>query len=399
MRNFKHMKQILLSLLFVCSFALFGNAQTRTLHKNAEISLLTCDVGNEVYAMYGHSAIRVHDATQGIDWVFNYGLFSFSQPHFVYRFAQGRTDYLLGAQSYASFYSSYKHSRRSVSEQKLNLSLAEKQKLFDFLLWNVQPENATYRYDFLYDNCATRVRDAIENCVDGEIIYGDKIGTLHTFRDLVNHYQQVSPWTNFGIHLLLGSPTDIAAEVHDQMFLPPYLETQYAQTKVKRGNEISNLCEPVHIIYQAPATPTLSPLRLHLPSLVFALVLLFYVLLTMKQWKYSTIKYTADYFWLILNGLIGLILVWFFFFSELPAMRANYNLLWAGALNFPFAFIWMKKSWRTKLVGKYWFIPALMSCGFLLSAPFLPQSFPLPIYLFVLISALRSVFVCYKIQQ
>lgn len=377
-------------------------AQVRELSEQAQISLITCDVSSEVYAMYGHSAIRVLDQQQGLDIVFNYGLFSFSEPNFIYRFAKGRTDYLLGAQNYAGFARSYRQHERSFGEQILNLTADEKQRLFDFLLWNVQPENAEYRYNFLYDNCATRVRDAIEKCISeegGEIIYGEKIGELDTFRDLVDYYQAVAPWTNFGIHLLLGSPTDIQAGMREQMFLPPYLETQYAQSSVRRGEELSPLCEPSEVIYQAPETKTQPWAILHMPSIVFAVLLLYYIIVCFRQWALHNIRYTADYPWLILNGAIGVILVWFFFCSELPAMRANYNLLWAGALNLPFAFIWMRQSWRSRTLRHYWLVPAAMSIGFLLSAPFLPQSFPLPIYLFVLISALRSSFILFKTRK
>ncbi len=387
---------LLIGLLCLC---LPGYTRTSTLSEDAEISLITCDVHDEVYAMYGHSAIRILDDSLGIDVVFNYGLFSFSEPHFVYRFAKGRTDYLLGAQDYPSFFRSYQRSQRSLSEQKLNLKQQEKQSLFNFLVWNVQPENATYRYNFLYDNCATRIRDAIEKCVDGEIIYGDKIGSLNTFRQLVDHFQRVAPWTNFGIHLLLGSPTDINANMREQMFLPPYLETQYAQSKIKRGNEIENLCEPSSVIYKAPETKAQNSFKLHTPSLTMALVLLFYLLLSFKQRNCHTLKYGFDYIWLIFNGLIGLILAWFFFFSELPAMKNNYNLLWAFILNLPFAFFWMKKSWRNNALRFYWFIPAIMSVGFLLTAYFLPQSFPLGIYLVVLCSAVRSLFILYKLRK
>ncbi|MFV0522336.1 MAG: DUF4105 domain-containing protein [Mangrovibacterium sp.] len=392
------MKNCLLLLVLLFSTALPSQARINSLSDEAEISLITCDVHTEVYAMYGHSAIRVRDVSKNMDIVFNYGLFSFSEPHFIYRFAKGKTDYLLGAQNYAAFLRSYQHSKRSLSEQKLNLTSFEKESLFSFLIWNVQPQNATYRYNFFYDNCATRIRDAVEKCIDGEIIYGKRIGDLKTFRQLVDHYQEVAPWTNFGIHLLLGSPADIEADTHEQMFLPPYLEAQYAQTKVKRNDKVSDLCQPARVIYQAPEPESQCKVWLYSPSLVMALLLLCYILLTCKQWKSGNIKYHFDYVWLILNGIIGIILTWFFFFSELPAMKDNYNLLWAFAFNLPFAFAWMKESWRSKMQF-YWFIPSIMSVGFLLSAAFLPQSFPLPIYLFVMCSAVRSLFILYKIRN
>ena len=127
------------------------------------VSLLTCGPGSEIYEYYGHSAIRVMRTDSAeFDLVFNYGVFDFDSDNFALRFALGETDYLCQCQPTKHFLASYERSGRFVDEQVLNLSQEEARRLFAALLDNAKPENATYRYNFFYDNCATRVRDIIE---------------------------------------------------------------------------------------------------------------------------------------------------------------------------------------------------------------------------------------------
>ncbi|UKI45682.1 MAG: DUF4105 domain-containing protein [Phocaeicola vulgatus] len=114
-----------------------------------QISLLTSSpYEGEVFTVYGHAALRVKDDAHKLDYVFNYGIFSFSQPHFIYRFAKGETDYMLGACRYSDYMIEYQMRGSSVTEQKLNLSPEESQRLWLALSVNYEPQNRTYRYNF-----------------------------------------------------------------------------------------------------------------------------------------------------------------------------------------------------------------------------------------------------------
>ena len=137
------------------------------------VSLLTVTPGKMVYELYGHTAIRVREVMPGrlSDWVFNYGTFSFAQPHFVWRFVKGETDYELGVVPYALFYDTYVKEGRGIDELPLNLSPAESRRLVDALSRNLLPENATYRYNFFYDNCTTRAIGMIANAIEGKIVW------------------------------------------------------------------------------------------------------------------------------------------------------------------------------------------------------------------------------------
>lgn len=158
-----------------------------------QFSLLTCAPGNEIYELFGHTAIRYQNFSRGVDLVFNYGMFSFNTPNFVYRFIKGETDYQLGIMPYPYFESEYALRGSSVYQQVLNLRQPEKLKLLELLEENYLPENRIYRYNYFYDNCTTRARDQIENSIQGKVIY-PSVDWIKTFRGIVHEFTQDSPW-------------------------------------------------------------------------------------------------------------------------------------------------------------------------------------------------------------
>ncbi|MBL7807773.1 MAG: DUF4105 domain-containing protein, partial [Saprospiraceae bacterium] len=151
------MKRLLLFLLLL-PFA--GIAQT--LSDSAQISLMTVAPGEFVYSTFGHSAIRVKDPGTRFDRCYNYGTFDFEQPNFLLKFCQGKLLYNLDIESYRSFEYGNLQDRRTMQEQVLNINQEQKQRLFDLLQENYKEENRYYKYDFFYDNCATRIRDIVQ---------------------------------------------------------------------------------------------------------------------------------------------------------------------------------------------------------------------------------------------
>ncbi len=151
------MKKLFLLALLLISLS----AKTQTLlSSKAEISLITCGpYQGELYSAFGHSAIRILDPEFNIDYAFNYGVFDFDQPNFYLNFARGRNDYLLAVYNFSDFKGPYLRDNRYIHEQILQLTQDQKQKIFDFLIWNAQSENRTYRYDYFYNNCSSKVRD------------------------------------------------------------------------------------------------------------------------------------------------------------------------------------------------------------------------------------------------
>lgn len=376
-----------LILFFLLQNALGSNAFT--LSTQAEISVLTCSPGSEAYSVYGHSAIRVNDPVARYDVVFNYGIFDFSTPNFLYRFAKGETDYLLGAYKFSDFYEEYVAEKRSVFEQILDLRQNEKQKIFDFLLWNAKPENRVYRYNFFFDNCATRVRDVIEAGVNGTVIFSEKNHTEKTFRQLIKEYHRKLKWLNFGIDLVVAAPADKVASVKEEMFLPDYLMNHFSTATIQTDIGPRPLVKSKHAVYTAPVVKS-STFSITSPFIVFSVLLILGAFYSVRQYRRNKITHWLDYIIYGINGLMGIILLWFVLYSEHPAMRPNYNLLWAIPLNLFFIIIWKVKRWR-KFTRYYHFILAVWLLLFILLGFLLPQKFHVAIYLLVLILLSRNI--------
>ena len=186
-------------------------------------SLMTCAPGSEIYSLFGHTAIRYENYTRHVDVVFNYGMFSFNTPHFVLRFIKGETDYQLGITPYPYFEAEYAMRGSSVYQQVLNLTQDEKVNLLALLEENYLPENRIYRYNYFYDNCTTRARDRIEECINGQVVYPDSVSGK-SFRSIVHEFTVGSPWDELGIDLCLGSEADKEIGKRLQMFAPFYMK-------------------------------------------------------------------------------------------------------------------------------------------------------------------------------
>ena len=136
-------------------------AQDFKLSEYAAISILTCEPGTDLYASFGHSAIRVQDPMMQLDIIYNYGIFDFYAPNFYTNFIKGKLTYTLGRQYFSDFLFEYEMENRSVKEQVLRLDKNSRDRLFNFLEKNYRPENRDYAYDFFFNNCATKIRDLI----------------------------------------------------------------------------------------------------------------------------------------------------------------------------------------------------------------------------------------------
>lgn len=336
-------------LFFVFAVLLSFNGNAFNLSGRAQVSIITCAPGNQMYSVYGHSAIRVFDPAYNYDVVFNYGIFDFSSPNFLYRFCAGQTDYLLGAYRFDSFLEEYEHDKRSVYEQKLIISPEEKQKIVDFLLWNAKPENRVYRYNFFFDNCATRIRDVVADHIDGGIEYCQK-SDGKTLRTLIKDYHGRLKWLDFGIDFLISSEADRLVTLEEEMFLPDYVMKQFAAVQRKSNGE--KIAGDVKVLYQAPESKA-SGSWLSSPAMVTGLLLLLVLIFTIKQFRKQKLNTALDIVLFGVNGLGGLLVLWFTIYSEHPAMNANYNLLWLVPVNFVFAIIWSVKRWQK--VTSYYF--------------------------------------------
>ena len=291
-----------------------------------QVSLLTCFPGTEVYSLYGHTAIRVKSyAAGGQDWVFNYGVFSFDQPHFIWRFALGECDYQIGALPYPYFAEEYEERGSAVYEQVLNLTPDEKRRVWDFLVGNMRPENREYRYNYLYDNCTTRARDCVEKSVDGEIVYPES-DSVRTFRGIIHQYTVDYPWAELGNDICLGVQADRPISEREEMFAPFYL-LDYVGGAVIRdaaGRERPLVLSTSEIV-KGGAVRVRPEFPLS-PAWAAWLLFAFVAALTVAERLRHARFWQLDILLMALVGAIGLVVTFLFFFSAHPTVGSNWQI-------------------------------------------------------------------------
>jgi len=326
------MKRFFLGLYLILT-CLGANAQLKTPGDSATISLITCSPGKEVYAQFGHTAIRVNDPNNGIDVVFNYGIFSFDTPNFYYKFVKGETDYQLGVYDTRYFIPEYQERNSMVWEQVLNLTSPEKQRLIQSLLINNEPQNRLYRYNFIFDNCATRPRDMILKALDGKI-ENRAINETKTFRQWVGNYVGEKTWVKFGIDLTFGLDADKLASREASMFLPEILmkEMQTVRILASNGTTRNLVSENNILVDKVPEKPEVFTWFSE-PMLMCTLLLIIGIFITVWDTKRKRHYKPFDSALLIVSGITGLIVFYLMFFSVHPLVKYNYNLLWLNPLN------------------------------------------------------------------
>ena len=379
------MKKLLL--LAVLSIILFPKAYSVQLSPESRISLLTCAPGDEIYSYFGHSAIRINDPLSGIDSVFNYGVFSFDSPNFAWRFAKGETDYMLAGERMASFMESYREEQRSVYEQVLNISQAEKQSLFDALVENAKKENRVYRYRHFSDNCSTRLRDQFEKCVNYELQYDPLQDTRLTYRNLVDQCVPGNSWNGLGIKLALGISADKVTTYSQKMFLPDYLMNSMGNAKVVKDGVGVPFLLPKITLFEAE--PIRSGFSLTSPAVVVNLFFLIVALFTFIGYRRKKRMIWLDFLVFFSIGFAGILLSFLCFISVTEATGWNLNLIWALPTHFVFAFLWLVPSLRPKLEWYLKFSAGIVLL-FLITMIFLPQTFHWLVVPLSLVILLRS---------
>ncbi len=297
-----------------------------TLSDSARVSLITCSPGQELYSCFGHSAIRVTDYRQGFDVVFNYGTFDFDQPNFYLNFVRGHMIYMLGVDRFDDFRMQYVYEQRNIYEQELNLNSTDRIKVFDFLVNNAKDENRNYRYDFLYDNCATRIRDVFQKNVDGVKFDYSTFTEQKSFRDLINDYSENEPWQQFGMGLLIGLPVDRQATPAQMCFLPDYLSRAFAHANING----QPLCSKTIQILDVPKPIIETPFYQHFtPTIVFSLFLLLILIIGYSEIRSQKHFYWIDYPLFFVVGLLGTLFFTIGNFTEHTTTQWDLNLIWA----------------------------------------------------------------------
>jgi hypothetical protein len=355
--------KFLITLLFFLPLKII--AQNDSCH--LRISLLTATPGEELYSTFGHSALRVTDTVSNTDIVYNYGTFNFDEPGFYTKFIRGKLMYYLSTEDFESFQYAYQQENRAITEQVLDLSCREKQNIIMLLQANMMAQNRFYKYDFLFDNCTTRLRDLVESATDSTVHFGEVLKTKKTFRDLIYEYLDYNDkqWSKLGIDILLGSKTDAVMKPREVMFLPDYLMKTFDSSSVDSRPLVSDRQSLYKIDYSRNKKDNLT----HPLFLFTCLFVLIAFLSFSKNIFIQRFLSSFDGFLFFLTGLLGLLLLFMWFGTDHLMCKNNYNLLWAWPTNIVAAFyIHSKKGWAKKyfilyalfnllLLGLWFFMP------------------------------------------
>ena len=308
------------------------------LSDEAIVSVITVSPGHDTYSAFGHTAIRIHDPAEvpEVDWVFNYGTFSFGDGFYI-NFMRGRLHYKLTAAPFDMFKSAYLESGRGMFEQRLNLNPSEVKDVAEYLSWNLQEENSVYRYEFFRDNCASRVIVVLEAAL------GDKLNTNckpdgRTFRDGLRPYIEGSPWTAIGMDFILGPRSDAIMTECGASYIPDDLAKALTRMTINDIPLTSERDREDHLIVDGmwfAGDPEGSPRR-HIPLFVSVFLVAIIGSLKIKDKLkggnsdnsrnsvYNIVRFSIAGFAMTLGIL--LLLMWLL--TDHYDTWGNYNLMW-----------------------------------------------------------------------
>ncbi|WP_027880023.1 DUF4105 domain-containing protein [Mesoflavibacter zeaxanthinifaciens] len=372
------MKLLLRFLFLLCVTIAFSQ---KNIPNNTQISVLTIGPGNNLNDAFGHSGIRLK--TSYSDIVYDFGRYNFEDPNFYLNFARGKLNYLQGKANYNNLVNFYKQQNRSIKEQTLNLSAEEKQSVYTFLETNYAKNQGAYLYDFFYDNCATKIRDVIENATNGNIDYQlpdnyeDK-----TFRTLIQDQLHPNTWGSLGIDIALGAIIDRTATPREHMFLPKNIHAFYSEATINNRQLVSNSKTIIN-----SDTKFKNGTFLLSPIFVLGLIAILIIYITFNDHKKQRRTKGLDAFIQLILAVIGILLTLLWFGTDHTATGYNYNLLWA----FPLSLVMVIQAYKAK--PKKWFIGYIKFCVLMLCLlvvhwisgvqQFAPTLIPLLIALFV----------------
>jgi len=336
------------------------HAQPATLSDEATITMFTILPGTAPEELFGHSAFRVIDPQQNLDIMFNYGTFQFDE-FFLPRFIYGELNYFLSVARTAFAIEHYRERRRPIIEQVLNLTPNQQQSLYGFLINNAREENRYYLYDFLFDNCSTRIRDAMEAVFGDDVRFKPEPDPQLTFREMIALYVDGNSFIHFGIDLLLGRRIDREVTPYEAMFLPDFLELAFDHAVITIDGEEQPLVVSKETIMTVDDYDTETAGMPWMHIILWALFL-GAVWVTWKNHQSGTIlNRWFDIPLFAMVGIIGLLITFLWFISLHHVTADNINLFWAWPFHLfvvPFLF----KKLNPESLLRYYFALHAAAC-------------------------------------
>jgi hypothetical protein len=308
------------------------------LHQAGEhvtVSLLTMGNGDQVWELFGHTAIAIHDNVSGRDTVFNWGVFDPRVPHFILHFLQGLNYYQMGGETLDQLLYAYRSMNRTVVAQELALSTVQKNSLLHLIQFNARPENLQYRYDYFQDNCATRPRDLLDRILGGQLHAKANGLTGTTYRWQALRLMQGDKPLVVGVNIGLGEPSDVELTTWQTMFLPRALHDFVGALKVTDGAEGAShpLVTGERVLFQSTrpverdAPPNMGAWLLPLGIVVAVLFAWLGIRATAGADAARVIAAIVMFVWCAVAGLLGIVLTLLWGVTDHIFAHRNENLL------------------------------------------------------------------------
>lgn len=329
----------------------------------SNVSLITVGPGQEVFTAFGHSALRISDPDLGIDYIYNYGTFSFNDG-FYWRFTKGELNFWLSTVPfYQEFYSWTVLENRTVTQQVLNLSSRQKNELFRYLETNALPENQVYRYDYFYDNCSNRIDTALKTVLGDSVIFSPESvakkqnTTEASIRQLTHSYLLQEPWGELGIETCLGIDMDKKITAEQFKFLPDYLMWNYDEAKLNVKGASKPLVKERAVLFQAlNNSSSQNPFS---PMIIFSFVLGMAFLFSVPIIHKTRFARVFDFALFFTTGAVGVLILFLWFFTTHHS-RMNLNILWAIPANLVVSFLLLSKKYSPNLPNYYFAYGSLL---------------------------------------
>ena len=345
-------KKIFLFFAFIISQISFS--QNHQLSENTTISILTCGRGSELYSTFGHTALRIKDEVNQLDVVYNYGMFDFRDENFYLKFVKGDLQYFMNATSFEDFILEYQMDEREVLEQKISLTIQQKQELFNLLNENLFSAEKYYTYKFIDRNCTTKVADKLSDRYK-KITFEKVDDKTISYRQLLYPYFDNYFWYKLGINIVFGLKTDASAE---KLFLP--IELLHSIEKAEIDGK-SIVVSQKNIVEGKTIVPKFSFFN----SIYVIILTLFIILLFNSKALFNT--------YLFFSGVLGLLLCLLGLYSQHEELLWNYNALLYNPLFIIIPFI---KESLLKKISVVSLIMLLIYCVFMLNKPHLVIMMP-----------------------
>jgi hypothetical protein len=349
------LKKVIILLSTICLQTHIGIGQVfqspMAIGPNTQISILEINrASDQLYQAFGHIAIHIEDKSNFLDRVYSYGAFDFSTESFYWKFITGRLPYQLTVSNmqYTLLEYGQQYENRTVTQHILNLSATQKQRVFDILEENYLPQNRTYQYKFFNDNCSTRIRDVFQKAMGDSLVFGQITNNKETFRHLMSQNLQDMTLPSFFMNIAIGLPSDKVCSNADAMYIP----ARMAQAFAKGSNGGKALIKTSNVLYKDSRQENITNLPFGI-LFAFGIYLLFFVL----QIFYPKAMPLATKSLFFCIGIVGLLIVFLWFFTAHGVTRYNLSILWAWPTH-----IWAAFKLKNSSLQKYlklWFYSIL----------------------------------------